>query len=334
MELCYLNNPQSLFRKYNRLVTSFSSHQLGRDFLGIQDKNIALLLPNGYHRVIDSGKKTTQLQMVISTRPLYAQKLFLALHAIDLASQWITDFQTARRFLFAQLGLIRDTRFPRILFDTFVVTPNAHPEPTSVDGFAGRQGIDEAWSTIRSGAGNTFDDTSDLLMSWTQSTASTNQYGFLRRTFILFDTSSFPADGIITPGANTVVMGLQGNYGTSYNQSLVTVTPASNTALQNSDFGQTGTTKQATDVINPGTFTLNSTGEGNIAKTGITKFGIKLTFDCDNSAPTWSSVKDYGAYFYSAENGTAGNRPTLTITYTLPGTSRILGNGMLLGVGN
>lgn len=329
--LTYANNPKSLFRKYSKLVTAFASYKLGRDYLGIKEKDpISLLLPNGYHKVIDHQTR----QMVISTRAIYAPKLYPALQVIDSIR---TNLDEAKELMFWYLGLRHQPIWAtNKLYDTFVVTPDAHPESTTVDGFAGRQGIDEAWATIRAGAGTTFDDTSDLLMSWSQSTASTNQYGFLRRTFILFDTSTFPATGTMTPNANTVIMGLQGDYGTSYNQSLVTVTPNSNTVLRNEDFGQTQSVKQATDVVNPGTFTLNATGEGNLAipdelGAGITKFGIRMTKDIANDPPTWGAVENYGAYFYSAENATPGNRPTLTITYTLPSGTKP--TRTLLGVG-
>lgn len=321
MELCYRNNPKSLFRNYAKLVTWFANTQLGRDYLKhnnffIPSEKLGLLLPNGYIR-----KDTNHGQMVVTTRPVYAPRLYPALQAIEGIQ---TTAQETKELLLWYLGLRHQPLWAtNKLYSTLVTYPDANPESTSVDGYVQRSngGVYETWDVLRAGAGTGKDDSGNITYSWTQaSNGDPDKYLTIVRTIILFDTSAFPANGTLTVGANTVTVTQQTTY-TTEDHSLVLSTPAANTSLANADYGQTGTTKQATDVSNPGTFTLNTTGEGNLAipdelGAGITKFAIKMTKDCDNSAPTWETVKDYGCIFYTADVGS--DKPTLTLTYTIP----------------
>ncbi len=321
MELSYKNNQKSLFRKYAKLVTWFANTQLGRDYLkhnnfSIPSEKLGLLLPNGYIR-----QEGNQAQMVVTTRAVYAPRLYPALQMIDGLQ---TTLQETRELLLWYLGLrFQPAWATNRLLSTLVVYPDGNPESTSVDGYVTRSngGAYETWAVLRAGAGTGHVDTDVIIYVASQSSNGVaDTYLQLGRGIILFDTSAFPSNGTLTVGANTVAMTQQTTY-TTENHSLVLSTPASNTVLANSDYGQTGTTKQATDVSNPGTFTLNTTGEGNLAipgglGAGITKFAIKMTRDNDNSAPTWETVKDYGCIYHSSDAGS--NRPTLTLTYTLP----------------
>lgn len=63
-------------------------------------------------------------------------------------------------------------------------------------------------------------------------------------------------------------------------------------------------------------FTLNATGISNINKTGITKFGTRISFDLDNSAPAWSANKGSGSNHYYADQPGTTTDPKLVITYT------------------
>lgn len=126
--------------------------------------------------------------------------------------------------------------------------PDPNPETTTVDGFAARDGIDETFATIRAGAGTASNDTAgtqlDVLLS--ESTTA-SQYDILRRAFLLFDTSSIGGDTIDSGTCGTYASLIQDSIGEACAMSLVTTTPASNTAIANSDYGNVGDTKQATD---------------------------------------------------------------------------------------
>lgn len=67
-------------------------------------------------------------------------------------------------------------------------------------------------------------------------------------------------------------------------------------------------------------FSLNATGLANIQKTGLTKIGMKLNSDADNSAPTWTSAGDTYAYGYYASRTGVTQDPKLVIEYTTGGT--------------
>jgi len=79
------------------------------------------------------------------------------------------------------------------------------------------------------------------------------------------------------------------------NVDIYTSAPASNTALANGDFDSLGSTSQTGSPITYAdfsisgynAFTFNSTGRGNISKTGISKFGSRnANYDVANSAPS------------------------------------------------
>lgn len=333
MELSYRNNEKSLFRKYAPLVTAFANHQLGRDFLGVkEDKKIGLFLPNGYHRIVAEGKTYVEAQLVVTTRASYAPKLLPALRTIDLLSSFFHDFDEAQRFLFGQLGLISGREFLPLLrqmphLATHTSYPDANPETTTVDGYAARTPVDEAWATIRAGAGNSSSDSANDLYVLAEATnGHTNFWRQLFRGFALFDTSSIPDDATLTPGASTINPTVNATF-SSDNMRLVTTTPASNTALVNADYAQQGTVAQCTDWNGAGgARALNTTGDSNISLTGITKFGFRLAGDADNSAPTWVTATLYGRDYDT--NEASATPVELIVTYTVPGGR---GYGQIIG---
>ena len=165
MELSYATNPQSLFRKYAKLVTWFSNQQLGRDFLKhnnlfIPNEKLGLLLPNGYIRLGTIGKDKREAQLVVTTRACYAPRLYPALQAIDLVSRWITSFDEAKELLAWYLGLRGQPLWATrgIMFAVSTFNPDANEESTSVDGqvYAGSAG--QTWTNLRNRSGDGFED--------------------------------------------------------------------------------------------------------------------------------------------------------------------------------
>lgn len=320
-ELCYINNPNSLFRKYAKLITSLTKHQLFRDYLGLPNKKIALLLPNGFHE-IDSE----QGKLIVYSRAIYSPKLTPALQKLDLVQPWLKSFKEAEKIIAWSLGLIGG--FPSktlqsIMFAVNTFNPDAHEENTSVDGYAARQsGVDEVWNSIRGGAGDTSSDTDANLYTFISASTTSNQWDRFYRCAFLYDTSSLP-DGI------TVDSALHRAYVTAktpddFNQGIEIVNSnlVSNTALENADYQNIGTTQQATalDITGLNTsayndWTLNSTGIGNISLSGITKFGSRTTGDRSNTEPTWASADEGRA---TAQSADGANAPKLEVTYNIP----------------
>lgn len=200
-----------------------------------------------------------------------------------------------------------------------VVYPDAHPESTTVDGYARRVGVDETFATIRAGSGNgNLDTGTNTYAAFLVATATANQYSQLLRGIFLFDTSSIPS------GA-TIISATLSLYGTSKSNGLgspaldvVSSNPASNTATANGNFTTLGTT-----VYGSVSYASYSTSGYNdisldvacITKAGITKLGTRLSWDTANSfGGSWSNSANTSFLCYFADNGS--NKPKLTVVYT------------------
>lgn len=331
-ELSYKNNPKSLFRKYAKLVTWFSNTSIGKEYLDLSlDEKIGLFLPNGYHKKIGNNK----YEATFYSRALYAPKLLPALRVVDFFNKIgaYSDIKQIQKALLYEVDNFRLFNNPfgykhkdlRLRFLTLTKNPDANPESTTVDGLVARTGVQEAWATIIAAAGTIADDSSADMYCQATSGSGTPNWNNIYRIFTLFDTSSLTTSAIISAAVYSLYLLGQGN-ALEYDLRLVTTTPASNTALATGDFGSQGTVAQATDLTPPLTlnayndWTLNATGLGNISKTGITKFGLRLAKDADAAAPTWPGaglVSDSRQY---QAGDSASNKPKLVITYTLPAT--------------
>jgi len=215
-------------------------------------------------------------------------------------------------------------------FDTLTRFPDANPETTSVDGVVARGGADEAWATLIAGAGNAANDsTTENVCVAISASATTNQFSELERAIFLFDTSSLSAGASISSATLSLTGGVSksNSLGASPDIDIYTSTPASNTALVSADFSQLGTTSQTGSPIPYATwsgsstyndFAFNSTGLGNISKTGVSKFGARnASYDVANVAPTWvSGASSVLRTDYADQTGTS-NDPKLVVNYIL-----------------
>lgn len=209
-------------------------------------------------------------------------------------------------------------------FASVTINPNANPETNSVDGYVRRSVVSETFSTIRSGAGNTFDDNGALIdMRFTASTTN-NQYTDLTRGILVFNTATIGVSNHVSDANIGLTPGLAGTDVASFTLSLnlTSATTASNTALANGDYAVAGfgSTRLSSDVTQASfaldtkkTFTLNESGRAHINLASVTKFGVRFTIDIDNSAPTWINSGDNRIFFYDAES--ASGKPELNITY-------------------
>lgn len=211
------------------------------------------------------------------------------------------------------------------------VYPNANPESVSVDGWVARTGTNEAWATLKPGAGNQSNDSEVNSYIIIGSAASPN-WNDLRRAIFLFDTSSIPDDAIVDSAVLSIYgSGKADDCAISPEYKIFGSTPASNTALVNADFAQTQNTPLCDTAItyaswNTGgynAFNLNAAGLAAISKTGISKFSLRESkYDAGSTTPTHpGSAKQTYIYFNTAD-GT--NKPKLDITYHLPGDNHPL----------
>jgi len=310
-ELCYTNNPRSLFRKYAKLVT-----WVGKQF----DRDTVLYLPNGAIKQLDEET----YRLTVYTRDVNTKLLYQALVAIDCLAYQLTSFQEAQEIVW---WFLSGGRLPKLLrsfhFDTTVFNPNASPETTSTDGFVTRAGVSETWATIRVGAGTAADHTTanptTAFRVFTAGVAS--NYQEFDRDITLFDTSTLGNVAVIYSAIYSIYTNAL-NAGTyALKMRIVTSSPASNTTLVAADYSQLGTAAQVTADLAQASFasagyndfTLNLTGLGNINPIGITKFGTRDSNDADNVDPGYPGTNsDSRCGIFFAEGA---NPPKLSITY-------------------
>ena len=141
------------------------------------------------------------------------------------------------------------------------------------------------------------------------------------KSVVSFDTSSIPDGATITSATLRLVRGsLTGtNPFTTHGSCLADIVSGAfggANALAAGDFQAAATATGVATMSNPAangsasTGSLNAAGLAAINKTGRTQ--LRLAFTLDDNDDTGS---DYVG-FYSGDNATAANRPTLTVTYT------------------
>ncbi|MEK9207864.1 MAG: hypothetical protein AAB922_05240 [Patescibacteria group bacterium] len=197
-----------------------------------------------------------------------------------------------------------------------------------VDGLVGREGVASvSWATIRSGVGNAADDlTADQTFCRATSTTTTDEYQTLDRFVAGFNTSSIP-------DTDTISSAILSIYGTGKNDNMslsVAVdhrnAPASTSALVASDFdiaawdnvkqNSSDITITAFSITGYNNFTFNATGNGNINKTGLSWFGVRIAGDISNTAPTWVSAVVGSILGYHADQAGTANDPKLVVEHS------------------
>ncbi|GEM_PF-836282 len=193
---------------------------------------------------------------------------------------------------------------------------------TSVDGRSGKIS-NTAWADIRSGAGTHPDALAETDNLYLAAFSSGNLWNSLYRPFFLFDTSNLPAGAVITSATLKLYIISKTD---DFAQSIILVsgTPAANNNIVNKDYAISnfGTTEYAARVASSALKTgeyysmpLNEAGLAAIAKTGITKFGLRLSADADNAEPDWVANNQTNIQIQMADS--ASNKPVLEIAYTI-----------------
>ena len=217
----------------------------------------------------------------------------------------------------------------------FAITSTFYPDPntetSSVDGQItatsnGQPDSQTAWDNVRGATtGTASDDTSGFVVS-TQGlyiVRADTYSATIRRGFLLFDTSSLGAGATISSATLSVYATIIVNTSNFGNDTLcvITTTPDSNTGLVGTDYDNVGSTLQATAIdittITTGVytnFTLNSTGLANVSKTSVTKFGLRIGEDINNSPPIDSSNQ---VTMSAAETTGTSEDPKLEVVYTV-----------------
>lgn len=208
-------------------------------------------------------------------------------------------------------------------FRTLVVRPDASPESTSVDGTVERS-VGTIWSSLRGGLGTGANDTAttadcvNLLAS-----SITTQWLRIIRSIFLFDTSALGSDFVVTSATIDLYVNSKVD---NFNQGIgvVSSNPASNTALASTDFDIADFGSSAYSVIDItslstsayNTFTLDSAGRLNVSLTAVSKYGLLLSGDINDVAPSWSSSLAATVNSSFADQTGTSEDPFLTIVGT------------------
>lgn len=312
-------NENTWFEVHQRLLLEMVKTRYGRDLLCV-DQSYKDIVSIGKNRVIRQIGKN---EYVADFR-VGAKWANVVRYRWDMFKEYARYFPSSLR---QQFFVNNKVLVPQYMNDSATFFPDPHVESTSVDGKAAN-GVDADFATIRAGAG---DDSRDdqgienlLLMS---ATVTTDVYSQNHRSFFLFDTSSMDDAAVVSAGTLDiwVTSAIADGLGGTHSASVVDTNPASNTAIVDADYGNSGTTQQAGDIafgsLSAGgyqTFTLNSTGEGNIDVSGITKFGLRTDYDRTNTAPTWASGESTGFNGETADTTGTNKDPLLTVTFSFP----------------
>ena len=145
----------------------------------------------------------------------------------------------------------------------------------------------------------------------------------LERVILTFDTSSLGSGIHISSAILHLYVHIVDDDLSVGTFNVVGATPASDNNVIASDYIQLGTTKYSSDIsLDQPTgqyihIPLNDDGIASIAKTGITKLGLRFTFDgLGGTNPTWQEDMSTQIFFNSADIGT--NKPYLEI---IPGSA-------------
>lgn len=199
--------------------------------------------------------------------------------------------------------------------------PDPNPETVTVDGEIQYYA---AFATAQPAASGDFALPSDIRMR-----ARAGATG-IWRSIMLFNTSAI---GSLASALSGIVSLFESGLGIQDNDAdgddwinILQSNPASNTDLVAGDYSKVGdaitnptegATRRLLSSLSGGAnndWTLNSTGNGWINATGVTKLGFREGHDCINSAAV--ATNQFGAF--CADQGGTVNDPTLTVTYTLP----------------
>ena len=201
--------------------------------------------------------------------------------------------------------------------------PDPDPETTSVDGYAVR-GTGSDWASLVSGSGTSADDAGNLLVGATNA-ITLNNWKSLKRSIILWDTSSIGAGNLVSAVTSSLyVYSKIDDLGDLPNFNFYGATPAGNTSLASGDFQLTQSTEYATSLaynsISLNSYndrSLNASGIAATSLTGVSKFSVKnANFDVANSAPTWV-LNDmlFQIAFRGAETSGTSQDPKLVVTH-------------------
>jgi len=304
-------------RHQNKILTLLNLPVIGNEFKDILairkcdvgwDRPIVEIGPHYYVVANEDGTLTADFR----THEKYGKRLFYQLYPLWRAMhEW-------DRFVAEPLSPALDFGFA-----TLTAYPEPEPGTTSVDGVVGRVVASETFSTIRGGAGtNASVANANDSIGYLFSSSTTDQYQYLFRGILLFNTTAI-GHGYVTAASFTPYITAKTNGLGSADLHVCASTPASNTTLATSDYGNVGSTSfgsvtyagATTSAYNA--ITLDANGIAAVNPSGVSKFSTRLSWDQANSfTGTWVSTVTSSFSADMADQTGSTTDPKLDVTYT------------------
>jgi hypothetical protein len=213
-----------------------------------------------------------------------------------------------------------------------MATLTVYPADGSVapfDGYVQRDlgaGTPDSFANIRTGAGNGASTApgADRCAALDGAT-TTDTYSRMNRAIFGFDTSSIGDSDTIDSATFSLSPAFKANALGSDDIHCCAATPASNSAIANSDYGNTGSTSFGSITYANWTadggyddFTLNASGLAHISKTTYTFFATRLNWDVNNTTTglTWASGANTRFECIYADFAGTSRDPKLVVNYT------------------
>ena len=186
----------------------------------------------------------------------------------------------------------------------------------------------DTWANARGDAGTGANHTDSQIAVRLRGATTANQWRTIDRSITGFDTSSIPDTDDIA-AATVSVYPTFANNTSSYGGLKVVVDstePASTDALVAGDYDVTDWDSVAQsdteisfsswDTSSYQDFLLNTTGAGNVNKSGITWIGWRTDADLNDSEPTYENNVESDAGFYAADQTGTVNDPKLVVEHS------------------
>lgn len=202
--------------------------------------------------------------------------------------------------------------------------PDAHPETSSVDGYASAVKVPTVlWAAIHGDTGTAADDSDILMYVELRSSSRVNKWYKIHRIIITFDTSSIPVGATILSAKLELHLGDDLLRLAPIAINVFASDPIANNALESQDYSRTFNVPCSTEIPLPDdsnyrweTFEFLEACLYFIIKAGITKLAIRESwYDAPNNTPTWYISGYAYAFIHTAETPGPYLGPKLIVTY-------------------
>jgi len=218
------------------------------------------------------------------------------------------DFQAVQDDQLKNIDTILSLNYP---FHVYSVNAQSPIYP-GIDGRNYRTCGGSTFSSCSTGNG-TGADNNDISIGWQY----TSTYSYMFQGRVTFDTSALSG----SVASSTICLTAKSKYqggSSDFNVNIYDLNPSSDTAHNNSDYENTGTTAMSTgkssDALSDNArycWLLNTTGEANVNVDGYSNFGVSSENQATDSAPV--TEENNIQYFYESETAGTDKDPYILV---------------------